>query len=65
LIYNLPLSIDPEGLNFTTTVKSGPSFAYLISSTSMKINPWNCGTDFGNKTVEIEIKDEFPSSLVY
>lgn len=27
LIYNLPYSIDPEGLNFTTTVQSGPSFA--------------------------------------
>jgi hypothetical protein len=27
LIYNLPASIDPEGLNFTTTVESGPSFA--------------------------------------
>jgi hypothetical protein len=31
----------------------------------MKINPVNCGTDFGNKTVEIEIKDEYPSSSVY
>jgi len=27
LIYNLPYSIDPEGLNFTTKVKSGPSYA--------------------------------------
>ena len=31
----------------------------------MKINPVNCETDFGNKTVEIEIKDEYPSSSLY
>jgi hypothetical protein len=37
----------------------------LISNTSMKINPVNCGTDFGNKTVQIKIEDEYPSSSVY
>jgi hypothetical protein len=30
--YNLPLSIDPEGLSYNTSIKSGPSFARLISS---------------------------------
>jgi hypothetical protein len=30
--YNLPLSIDPEGLNYTTSIKNGPSFAKLISN---------------------------------
>jgi hypothetical protein len=28
----------------------------------MRINPVNCGTDFGNKTVQIKIEDEQPSS---
>ena len=31
----------------------------------MKINPVNCATDFGNKTVKIKIEDEFRSSSVY
>jgi hypothetical protein len=65
LIYNLPYSVDPEGLPFKTTIESGPSFVKLISNTSLKINPNNCGTDFGNKTVYIKIEDEFPSSSVY
>ena len=31
----------------------------------MRINPVNCETDFGNKTVYIKIEDEQPSSSVY
>ena len=29
------------------------------------INPVNCATDFGNKTVQIKLEDEYPSSTVY
>ena len=32
-IYTLPESMDPEGLSYTTTIESGPSYAQLISST--------------------------------
>jgi hypothetical protein len=58
LIHNLPYSIDPEGLNFTTSLINPPSFVSLISNTSMRINPVNCRTDFGNKTVLIKLEDE-------
>jgi hypothetical protein len=31
LIYNLPKSMDPEGLAYSTTIESGPSYVSLIS----------------------------------
>jgi hypothetical protein len=31
----------------------------------MKINPVNCATDFGNKTVKIKIEDEYPLNSLY
>jgi hypothetical protein len=31
-IYNLPSSMDPEGLSYTTSLFSGPSYVSLISS---------------------------------
>ena len=65
LLHNLPLSIDPEGLNFTTTIKSGPSFATLISNTTIKLAPANCLTDFNIHTVQIKLEDEEPSSTFY
>jgi hypothetical protein len=31
-IYDLPTSMDPEGLHYNTTILSGPSYVKLISS---------------------------------
>jgi hypothetical protein len=33
--YNLPTSIDPEGFHYNTTIKNGPPFVELISSTQV------------------------------
>lgn len=44
-IYNLPISIDPEGLPYTTTIQSAPYYVSMISSTQLRINPTNCATD--------------------
>ncbi len=33
--YNLPTSVDPEGLHYKTIIKSGPPFVELISSTQV------------------------------
>ena len=49
--------MDPEGLPYTTTIMSGPSYASLISNTQISIHPTNCVTDFGNKTVKIKLED--------
>jgi hypothetical protein len=33
--YNLPTSVDPEGLHYKTIIKSRPSFVEKISSTQV------------------------------
>ena len=33
--YNLPTSVDPEGLDYKTIIKSGPSFVEKISNTQL------------------------------
>jgi hypothetical protein len=33
--YNLPTSVDPEGLSYKIIIKSGPTFVELISSTQV------------------------------
>ena len=63
--YDLPASMDPEGLFYTTTIFSGPSFASLISSTQLQLYPKNCATDFRNFTVKIKLEDEQPASTNY
>lgn len=58
-LYTLPSSNDPEGLYYTTIIKSGPSFASLVSSnTKLSLYPSNCATDFVDFTVVIELTDE-------
>lgn len=66
MIYNLPASMDPEGLSYATTIISGPSFVSLISNDKqLKIYPSKCLTDFGNFTVIIKLEDEYPASSLY
>ncbi len=56
--YDLPLSEDPEGLNYTTTINRAPSFVSMTSNyTKLQLNPKNCQSDFGNFTVEIKLED--------
>ena len=65
-IYNLPTSMDPEGLPFITTIESGPSYVSLISSaTHLRIKPINCATDFGAKTVTLILEDQEPANDTY
>jgi hypothetical protein len=64
--YDLPSSHDPEGLHYTTTIQSGPSFVSLVSSdTKLKIFPSNCANDFTDFTVVIKLTDEEPISSAY
>ena len=56
--FALPTSADPEGLSYTTSILSGPSYASLISSTQLKIFPTNCGSDFGTNTITIKLEDQ-------
>jgi hypothetical protein len=66
IIYNLPKSMDPEGLPYKTAIESGPSYVSLISSaTQLRIKPINCGTDFGTKTVNMILYDEEPANETY
>jgi hypothetical protein len=57
--YDLPSSQDPEGLDYTTTIKSRPlPFVSLVSSNQkLMLHPLNCATDFADFTVEIELTD--------
>ena len=48
LTYDLPSSMDPEGLTYYTTIESGPSYVTKISETQLNINPDNCITDIGD-----------------
>lgn len=57
LTYNLPTSADPEGLPYTTTIQTGPSYVTQLSNTQIKINPNSCLTDFGTQTVTIKLED--------
>ncbi len=64
--YTLPKSADPEGLLYTTTILTGPSFVSLPSgSTQLSIYPINCNTDFGDHKVTIKLEDEEPKSTTY
>lgn len=49
VIYNLPTSMDPEGLPYTTTIIKGPSYVKKLSDTQLKLFPVNCVTDFGDQ----------------
>ncbi len=60
--YTLPTAIDPEGMAFTTTLVTSPSFVTLLSSTQITINPINCNTDLGSFTVTIKLEDGEPKS---
>jgi hypothetical protein len=51
--YVLPTSSDPEGLPYTTTLVSAPSYVTLLSNNTLHINPKNCTSDFGDKIVII------------
>jgi hypothetical protein len=55
LFYNLPLSSDPEGLPYSTTILSGPSYATIISNTQARFSPSNCQTDLGNMDLYIKL----------
>jgi hypothetical protein len=63
--YNLPSSVDPESLPYTTSILSGPSYVTQLSSTQLKIKPMNCLTDFGDKIVNLKLEDEEPKSTNY
>jgi hypothetical protein len=57
-IYDLPSSFDPEGLDYKTTIKSGPPFVSLVlNNEKLTLHPLNCATDFADFTVEIELTD--------
>jgi hypothetical protein len=64
-LYTLPLSQDPEGLPYTTTLISGPQFISILSHTSMRIFPTNCRTDLGTFIIVIKLVDEQPLSFTY
>ncbi len=49
IIYDLPTSIDPEGLPYSTTIIRGPSYVTQLSATQLRIFPTNCLTDFGDQ----------------
>jgi hypothetical protein len=63
--YTLPSSTDPEGLSYTTTILSGPSYATVLSNTQLRVYPVNCATDFGVKTITIKLEDQQPLSTTY
>jgi len=45
--YNLPTSMDPENLSYSTSILSGPSYVSLISNSTIKIAPTDCISHFG------------------
>ena len=55
--YTLPLSTDPEGLPYTTSILSGPSYATVISNKELRLYPIDCTTDFGIKAITIKLED--------
>jgi hypothetical protein len=56
--YDLPSSQDPEGLHYTTNIKSGRPFVSLVSNNQkLMLHPLNCATDFADFTVVIELTD--------
>ena len=55
--YTLPLSTDPEGLPYTTTILNGPSYATVISNKELRLYPIDCTTDFGIKAIKIKLED--------
>ena len=57
LTYDLPTSMDPEGLTYYTTIESGPSFVSKISDTQLFINPLNCNEDMGDKVIKMKLED--------
>jgi len=61
----LPTSSDPEGLPYTTTILSGPSYVTILSNTQARIFPSNCRTDLGNIDLYIKLEDEEPKSFTY
>jgi hypothetical protein len=63
--YILPNSSDPEGLPYTTSLVTSPSYVTLLSNNSLNINPKNCLTDFRDKTVTIKLQDQEPKSTTY
>jgi hypothetical protein len=63
--YVLPSSSDPEGLPYTTSLVSAPSYVTLLSNNSLNINPKNCSSDFGDQIVLIKIEDQEPKNFTY
>ncbi len=53
--YVLPASEDPEGLNYTTSIVSAPSYVTLLSNNTLNIYPKNCSSDFGERIVIIKL----------
>ena len=47
--YVLPVSADPEGLPYTTSMVSGPSYVtFLSNNNTLNIYPKNCTGDYGD-----------------
>ena len=64
MTYNLPLSYDPEGLNYTVSLIAEPTFISLIASSQIRINPPSQAF-VGNYTLRIKLEDQEPKSSIY
>lgn len=52
--------MDPEGLTYSTTILSGPSYAQVVPSTpvtQVRFYPTNCFADIGNYDIYIKLED--------